>query len=98
MTQEEFDDVMEQARALREKKNADYGNGFLEAYNNPKELNTKLGDVVIYFDLYRKFKRIENILLNSKEVKVADETVEDTLLDMSIMCMNAIIALRERKK
>lgn len=98
MTQKEFEEIMKQAIELRAKKNADYGNGFLEAYNDPREIDTSLGNVVIYFDLYRKFRRIENILLSGNKVQVSDETIEDTLIDMAIMSMNAIIALRKRQE
>lgn len=98
MTQNEFEKILDKAKTLREKKNKDYGNAFLTSYNDSKELHTTKGNASIYWDLKRKFDRLDNLLLNNQKNVVADETIEDTLLDISIMCANAIIALQERKK
>jgi len=97
MTTQQFEKVLEQAKILREKKNHDYGNAFLASYNDARELHTTKGNASIYWDLKRKFDRLDSLLLSNKANLVADETVEDTLLDISIMCANAIVALRERK-
>lgn len=98
MTNKEFEILLQSAKELRERKNADYGDDFLKTYNNLQKVNAPLGNIVIYFDLNRKFKRLEKILLTGEKEKVLDETIEDTLMDMAIMSLNAIIALREREK
>ena len=97
MTQKEFDEIMEYAKQLRARKNADYGNAFLKDYNESKTISTSKGNVAIYTDLKRKFVRLDNLLLQNCKVKVCDETVEDTLIDMAVMCINAVVALRARK-
>ena len=76
---------------LREKKNHDYGDGFIESYN-------KYGKQALFFDLLRKWTRIEKILLKDNELKVADETVEDTLMDLAAMSLNGIVWLKRSKK
>ena len=97
MTQKEFEKIMKYATELREKKNSDYGNSFLTAYNKTDEINTSMGNMVLYFDLHRKIGRIDHFLLTDKINEVSDETLDDTLIDLAIMCINATIALRARK-
>lgn len=96
MTEKEFEQVLEKARVLRAKKNHDYGNAFMASYNDSKAINSTRGNVSIYWDLKRKFDRLDNLLLNNSKMMVADETLEDTLLDISIMCVNAIVAIKAR--
>ena len=95
-TKKEFDKILEYARALRERKNSDYGDGFLKEYNNLQTVSTLLGNTAIYYDLKRKFGRIENILLTGNKNKVSDETIEDTLIDLAIISLNAVVAIKKR--
>ena len=97
MTQAEFEKLIEKAVALRKKKNSDYGNSFLQAYNLKEKINTNMGNMVLYFDLHRKIGRIDHFLLTDKINEVSDETLEDTLVDLAIMCLNGAIALKARK-
>ena len=89
-TQSEFDELVKKLRDLRVRKNNDYGEGFLKNY-------TKYGEKCVFFDLLRKWQRIENILFENSEIKVSDETLQDTLGDLSVMCINAMIYF-DRKK
>ena len=86
----EFDKIIEEARLLRCKKNNDYGDGFMESYN-------AYGNKALFFDMLRKWKRLEKILLEDKELMVSDETLEDTLKDLSIMALNGVLWLRRNK-
>ena len=90
MTQSEFEIVLEQARKLRKMKNEAYGNSFVDFYNES-------GWLGVLSDINRKFSRIKHFANTGKE-EVPDETIEDTLLDLSIMCMNAIVWNRNRKR
>ena len=65
--------VLEQALDLKVKKMADYG---------VKVGVHRYGLKGIVFDLARKFYRVENIVLGDKEIKVSDETMFDTFIDI----------------
>lgn len=86
-----FEDILKEIIALRKFKNHDYGNGFIKSYN-------AYGTPALFFDMLRKWQRLETLLLTNKEAQVKDETLEDTLRDLSLMCINGIIWLREKEK
>ena len=90
-TQKEFEKIVKKLTELRAKKNADYGDGFMKTYS-------KYGVKCLFFDLLRKWQRLENILYFGAHTKVDDETVEDTLGDLAVMSINAMIWLKENKK
>lgn len=93
-----FEDIVETATRLRAAKNADYGNSFLVDYNNKKPISTIIGNTAIYYDIKRKFSRLETLLLKNKQAKVKDESLEDTLMDLSVICLNAILAIKKREE
>lgn len=88
---EEFEKIVIQMIELRQKKNNDYGNGFIKTYD-------RYGKDALFYDMLRKWQRLETILHNNKEIKVSDETLEDTLMDLAAMSINGIIWLNRRKK
>ena len=90
-TQEEFEEIVKALTELRRKKNNDYGDGFLKTYN-------KYGKQAVFFDILRKFQRLENFLLTGKTNEVKDENLEDTFGDIAVMAINNIIWLRQYKK
>ena len=90
-SQKEFNKIVKQLTELRAKKNHDYGDAFLKTYN-------QYGNKALFFDLLRKFQRLENILVNDKTIKVSDETLEDTLGDIAVMAMNGMIWKRFMKR
>lgn len=90
-TQEEFEAIIKELTELRRKKNNDYGDGFIKTYS-------RYGKGCLFFDLLRKFQRLETILSDNKEIKVSDETLQDTLGDLAVMCVNGMIWLNREKK
>ena len=70
-------------------KNADYGNSFDESLNEHGLLASKIriGD---------KFNRFKTII--SKGIKVTNETIRDTLLDMANYCILTVMWLERNKK
>jgi hypothetical protein len=94
MVEGEFNKLVEKMVAIRTAKNHDYGNSFMESYNDPE---MQLGNYNIFFDINRKVGRIKVLLLGSKQPKVLNETLEDTFLDLAVISLNAILALRSRK-
>ena len=88
MTQKEFDEIVKDLTELRKLKNQDYGNGFIMQYN-------KYGKKALFFDMLRKWQRLETLLLSDKEIKVKDETLEDTLGDLAVMAINGIVWMKK---
>jgi len=89
----EFEELLNRMKTIRAKKNRDYGNSFIESYNDKD-----MGNHTIVFDIARKTGRIKNILLREKgKTQVEDETIEDTFIDLAIISLNCVIALRARK-
>lgn len=88
-SQKEFEKLVKSLTKLRAKKNHDYGDGFMKNY-------IKYGSEALFFDILRKFQRLENILLNGGALKVADETLQDTLGDLAIMCINGMVWLNAK--
>jgi|LSQX01.1.fsa_nt_gb hypothetical protein len=90
-TQDDFEKIVKRLTEIRRRKNSDYGDGFLRTYE-------QYGSKSVFFDLLRKWQRIENILFKEKEIKVSEETLQDTLGDLSVMCINAMIYFDRIKK
>lgn len=88
MSQEKFEEIIKKLIELRRNKNHDYGDSFMKTYK-------KYGNKAIFFDLLRKFERLENLLLNDADIQVSDETLDDTLGDIAVMCVNAMVFLDE---
>jgi hypothetical protein len=86
----EFDAVLDEMRELRSRKNEDYGDGFYKAYD-------EFGFAGIAMDLGRKYDRIKTFA-KKKVLLVSDETVEDTLKDLAIMSINALLWFRTPSK
>ena len=71
----EYYDVLDNLKTLYEKKNADYGDSF-------NKLLDEFGLVSVAIRLQDKVNRLKSIV-KSKEQKVVDETIEDTLMDIA---------------
>lgn len=82
--------VMDQCRGTFIAKNTDYGGSFAETY-------LKLGIVSPLTRLHDKLNRATN-LITSKEQKVSDESIEDTLEDLANYAMMTVAAMRITKK
>lgn len=72
------------------KKNADYGNSF------DKSLD-KYGLISALTRMSDKFNRAETLILNGQKAKVADEKVEDTLLDLANYCVMTVAWMKNHK-
>lgn len=64
-------------------KNHDYGNSFSESV---QEFGATTGPVIGFAPIMHKFNRLKN-LIKGEQALVADETAEDTLLDMANYCI-----------
>lgn len=85
----EFADLLKEIKELREKKNQDYNNSFINHYN-------KFGLLAVLSDIGRKTVRLE-AFAQQKEIKVKEETLEDTLKDLAVIALNAIIWIRQKR-
>lgn len=68
-----------------ERKNADYGDSFGISVR-------KYGPIAALTRISDKFNRIENLILGGKS-SVADEAIDDTLLDLANYCIMTFMAL-----
>jgi len=84
-----FQQVIDEMVETRRRKNSDYGNAFAEFYD-------EFGNMGILCDLGRKFLRFKTFAQN-KDLKVSDETIEDTLKDLAVIATNAVVWMRMRK-
>lgn len=73
---------------IYQKKNSDYGDSFSKVH---KEIGwqSSLGDIA------HKFYRLQNLLQNEEKQQVADETVFDTIVDMSNYLIMLYMELEE---
>ena len=76
--------------ALYERKNHDYGNSFSDTFE-------KLGAVSAVTRMYDKMNRIVS-LVSTKEQKVNDESLRDTLIDIANYAVMTIMELDKRKE
>lgn len=90
-----FYEILDEMKQIHAAKNKDYGGG--DPLGNFKTSAESLGISPFKGVLVRasdKWSRISNIV-KSGETHVKDETIEDTLLDLSVYCILAIIVRRE---
>lgn len=76
--------ITEELTAIYEAKNHDYGDSFQETYR-------KLGLISAVTRITDKVNRLQS--LSTKEQRVADESIVDTLKDCANYCIMTIIAL-----
>lgn len=82
-------EICERMNKLYEKKNKDYGNSFSKSYQ-------EYGLTMCCIRLEDKLNRLKS-LNKSKEIKVEDESVIDTLIDLANYSVMAIMELEEIK-
>lgn len=70
-------------------KNQDYGDSFGETFQ-------KLGLISAVTRITDKCNRLQSLSV-SKEIKVEDERLEDTLMDMANYCIMTLIELQNQK-
>lgn len=84
-----FRKITDEMNALYERKNHDYGNSFSDTFE-------KLGCVSAVTRMYDKMNRIIS-LVSTKEQKVNDESLRDTLIDIANYAVMTIMELDKRK-
>jgi hypothetical protein len=84
----EFEAVCNELIELHQKKNADYGDAYSDAYQ-------KIGNGYAVGLLYNKVNRLISLLCDDKEQHVNDEPVDDTIKDLASY---AIMLKMERDK
>ena len=73
-------------------KNADYGSSFAETFE-------EFGVLTAVTRMSDKWNRLKKIVKSNGEHKVADETLEDTLLDLATYAIMTVAALNtDREK
>ena len=85
-----FRKITDEMNALYERKNHDYGNSFSDTFE-------KLGSVSAVTRMYDKMNRIIS-LVSTKEQKVNDESLRDTLIDIPNYAVMTIMELDKRKE
>lgn len=80
--------ITEELTAIYEAKNHDYGDSFQETYR-------KLGLISAVTRITDKVNRLQS--LSTKEKRVAEESIKDTLIDCANYCIMTIIALEEEE-
>lgn len=85
-----FKEITDEMNALYERKNHDYGNSFSDTFE-------KLGAVSAVTRMYDKMNRIVS-LVSTKEQKVNDESLRDTLIDIANYAVMTIMELDKRKE
>ena len=95
----QFNELAQAMCELYEKKNADYGDSFNISLD-------KYGIIAALTRMSDKFNRVENIILNKDDdgnpvfnnVKVQDEKVEDTLIDLANYAMMTVLWIKKNNK
>lgn len=84
------DDILKGIGTTYRAKNADYGDSFHKSFD-------KYGPLSAVVRMDDKLHRAHQLLCESGERKVKDETVEDTLLDLANYAIMTVIELRRRQ-
>ena len=78
-----FDDILWKLRDIHARKNHDYGNAAHESYK-------EFGIISYVIRLNDKMKRLKSLTKPGVEQQVADEKIEDTLMDLAAYAIMAI--------
>lgn len=83
-------EIVEEIAKLHDKKNNDYGGAYYEML---EECGTAAGSGIIY----NKARRFANLVKNSNQQMVKDESIEDTLLDLASYAIMTLEFIRGLK-
>lgn len=86
----DFDGIVDELKALHAKKNHDYGNAAHESYK-------EFGIISYVIRLNDKMKRLKSLTKPGAEQQVADEKIEDTLMDLAAYAIMAIESLHSNE-
>lgn len=88
---QQFRELVNDLADLYERKNADYGNSFSKSYE-------QFGIISCLTRMSDKWNRLVNLATKSKDdVKVKDESIEDTLIDLASYSLMTVLELRNHK-
>jgi hypothetical protein len=80
----EFKNIQRKQYALFCEKQHDYGPGNISVGTNlSTEEDVKLSLTGLWFRMNDKIQRLKNMLMNSREIAVRDEPIEDSFMDVS---------------
>ena len=83
-----FDEIVAEMRVIIEKKNNDYGDDNIGM----------LGERALFVRIWDKVQRLKQLVWNAKELKVSDESIEDTLKDLANYSIIQVILRRGQWK
>lgn len=85
-------EIVQSLNQLYASKNSDYGNSFGETYH-------KLGIISAITRISDKYNRLISLATKPEEErKVKDESIQDTLLDLSNYCIMTVIEMEAEKE
>ena len=84
-------EICENIHNMYIKKNHDYGDSVSDTYN-------KFGMDSFLVRMYDKLNRLYTLTRKGSEIKVADEKIEDTLLDLANYSIIAVVERKNDKK
>lgn len=87
---EQFRQIVNEMADVYEKKNNDYGDSTTDTY-------LRYGSVSFLTRLRDKLNRLDSLLVNGNKHMVADEKVEDTLLDLANYAVIFLMAYQNEK-
>ena len=79
--QKKFNDILEEMKKISFPKHSDYGDDTVFRY----------GMKMRFADIWRKFARLESLIWNENVSKNKEETIRDTLLDLAVYSIIALI-------
>lgn len=83
-------ELCEKLNQTYEKKNQDYGDSFGKSFS-------KRGITAAMVRMEDKWNRLDNLTLHPENIRVKDESIEDTLLDLANYCLMTYIELYKEK-
>lgn len=83
-------EICNKIQDLYEKKNNDYGDSVNDTFN-------KFGIDAFLVRMYDKLNRVYSLTRDNKEIKVQDEKIEDTLLDLANYAIITLVELQNNK-
>ena len=94
-----FEELLDKVKALHNAKKSDYtgtSGDILHNYRTSARLAGITTSTGIFARLCEKVVRVSSILSKNGDTKVADESITDTCLDLSIISLLLLISLEER--
>ena len=84
-----FDAIVKRMADTYRAKNADYGDSFGQSVE-------EFGYTAALVRMSDKFNRLKNLMRDNAEIKVKDESIKDTILDLA--CYSVMLAIEVEKR